>query len=337
MKLIKETARSLRLVKSHGRPGVIERETPTSAPELEIIVPSNATAQRAGFSPELCETIRVIRHDVLATLRQVPAFVSAAQKMASEGCLYRVLVSEEHVHLLREGADGIVNPFLRDAQGRFVENVDLIRVPPDFAGSIAAIAINAALGEISAKLDIFATTVENLTELMRVANLGALQGAIDALQIARQLRDADRRRKQMLDACQEIVVQLGVIAGQMAAHVKEMPSENTGFWTGWDGDRIATAEKAHARVRDDFAVLLGGYNGPWPPTSSSASLRRRRRLSPSSATELIHGQGWQQIARGFCLTRMRGKGPNGYSRTFLSVNRPLKPGSKRSLEVFDRH
>jgi hypothetical protein len=258
LKLFEEIARSLRLVKGDHQPEVLEPETPASAPEVEIIVPSDAAARHAGFSPELRDTIRVIRHDVLATLRQVPAFVSAAQKMASEGCLYRVLVSEEHVHLLREGADGIVNPFLRDAEGRFVENVDLIRVPPNFAGAIAAIAINAAMAEISAKLDIVATTVENLAELMRVANLGALQGAIDALQVARQLRDADRRRKQMLDACQEIVVQLGVIAGQMAAHVKEMPSENTGFWSGWNGDRIATAEKTYARVRDDFAVLLEG-------------------------------------------------------------------------------
>ena len=178
--------------------------------------------------------------------------------MASEGRLYRVLVSEERVHLLREGADGIVKPFLRDAHGQFVENVDLMRVPPDLAGAIAAIAINAALAEISAKLDVVAKTVENLAELIRVANLGAFQGAIDVLEIARQLVNADRRREQMFDACQEIVVQLGVIAGQIAAHVKEMPSENTGFWTGWNQDRIPVAEKAHARVRDDFAVLLEG-------------------------------------------------------------------------------
>ena len=52
----------------------------------------------------------------------------------------------------------------------------------------------------------------------------------------------------MLDACNEVVVQLGVIAGQMAAHVKEMPSETTGFWNGWNGDRIAMAEKAYVRV-----------------------------------------------------------------------------------------
>ena len=226
------------------RTSLLRVRSPTSAPESEIIVPSEAAAQSAGFSPELCETIRVIRRDVIATLRQVPAFVSAAQKMASEGRLYRVLVSEERVHLLREGADGIVKPFLRDAHGQFVENVDLMRVPPDLAGAIAAIAINAALAEISAKLDVVAKTVENLAELIRVANLGAFQGAIDVLEIARQLVNADRRREQMFDACQEIVVQLGVIAGQIAAHVKEMPSENTGFWTGWNQDRIPAAEKA---------------------------------------------------------------------------------------------
>ena len=258
MKLIEEIARSLSFVKSHIRLEVIERETPTGAPEFEIIVPSNAAAQHAGFSPELCEMIRVIRRGVLATLSQVPAFVSAAQKMAREGDLYRVLVSEEHVHLLREGVDGIVKPFLRDAHGQFVENVDLIRLPPDIAGAIAGIAIQAALAEISAKLDVVATAVDNLAELVRVANLGALQGAIDALEIARQLRDADRRRKQMLDACNEVVVHLGVIAGQMAAHVKEMPSENTGFWNGWNGGRIAMAETAYVRVRDDFAVFLEG-------------------------------------------------------------------------------
>jgi hypothetical protein len=82
------------------RTSLLRVRSPTSAPESEIIVPSEAAAQSAGFSPELCETIRVIRRDVIATLRQVPAFVSAAQKMASEGRLYRVLVSEERVHLL---------------------------------------------------------------------------------------------------------------------------------------------------------------------------------------------------------------------------------------------
>src|SRR5260370_27397546 len=70
MKLFEEIARSLRLVKGVHQPEVLEPETPASAPEFEIIVPSDAAARHAGFSPELRDTIRVIRHDVLATLRQ---------------------------------------------------------------------------------------------------------------------------------------------------------------------------------------------------------------------------------------------------------------------------
>src|SRR5690349_19658443 len=103
--------------------------------------------------------------------------------MASEGSLYRVLVSEQHAHLLREGPDGIVKPFLRDAHGQFVENINLIRVPPDIAGTITSIAMQAALTEISAKLEMVITIVDNLSELVRLANQGILQGAIHSLEV----------------------------------------------------------------------------------------------------------------------------------------------------------
>jgi hypothetical protein len=254
MKHFKEMASSLGLVKIDHQPNVSEPETPAPVPASEIILPSDAAAQRAGFSPELCEKIRLIRREILATLKQVPAFVSAAQAMASEGSLYRVLVSEEHAHLLREGADGIVKPFLRDAHGQFVENINLIRVPPGIAGTITSIAMQAALTEISAKFEMVITIVDNLSELVRLANQGILQGAIHSLEVAKQINDKDHRRRQMLQACQEIQVQLGLVAAQMATPVNEMPSEN--------GDRIAIAEKAYERIRDDFAVLLGGYNRP---------------------------------------------------------------------------
>jgi len=37
-----------------------------------------------------------------------------------------------------------------------------------------------------------------------------------------------------------------------------MPSEATGFWVGWDGDRAIKAEREYVRVRDDFAVIAEG-------------------------------------------------------------------------------
>jgi hypothetical protein len=70
LKLFEEIARSLRRVKRDHQPDITEPEAPTNAPGSEIILPSDAVAQRAGFSPELRETIRVIRRDVLTTLSQ---------------------------------------------------------------------------------------------------------------------------------------------------------------------------------------------------------------------------------------------------------------------------
>jgi hypothetical protein len=257
MKHFKEMARSLGLMKIDHQPNVSEPETPASAPASEIILPSDAAAQRAGFSPELCEKIRLIRHEVLATLKQVPGFISAAQRMA-EGSLYRVLVSEEHAHLFRESADGIVKPSLRDAHGQFVENIDLIRVPADIAGAIAAIAVQAALAEISAKFDMVFTAVDNLNELVRAANRGGLQGAIDALEVARRLRDDGERRRQVLDVCQQVLGELGTVIEQIRTEVTQMPSEDSDFWVGWNADRIVEADKPYIHVRDDFAVVVEG-------------------------------------------------------------------------------
>ncbi|MGH9351757.1 MAG: hypothetical protein ACRD2G_06320 [Terriglobia bacterium] len=171
--------------------------------------------------------------------------------------MYRVLVSKDNMHLVREGPDGITKPFLFD-KGKFVENVDLKRVSPDIAGVITSIAIQATLTEVCAKLNTIVTTVDNLTELVRLVNLGALDGALHALQVARQLNDAKDRRRQMLAACQQMLVQLGSVAGQMGAHVNQMLPADTGFWIGWKKNRITIAEKAYALVRDDLVVLAEG-------------------------------------------------------------------------------
>jgi hypothetical protein len=111
-----------------------------------------------------------------------------------------------------------------------VENIDLIRVPPDFAGAITNIAVQAMLAEISAELEMVVTAVENLTDLVRTANRGGLQGAIDALEVARRLRDVGERRRQVLDACQQVLGELGSVIEQIRMEVTQMPSEDSGFW-----------------------------------------------------------------------------------------------------------
>ncbi len=222
-----------------------------------ISLPSADAAKRAGFGEQLLAAAAAHRTKLLRLLRQVPGFLDAVQKVTSHGGLYRVLVSNENANLLREGADGIVKPFLRRG-GRFVENVDLVRMPPDIAGAVAILAIQAVLTEISVKLDQIKNGVDNLTLLVAQANQGGLKGATTALEAAHQLSDAGERRIQMLTASGQVVLQLGTVIGQMGAHIQQMPAAETGFFDGWDGDWEEQAAKAHGRVRGDFAVIAEG-------------------------------------------------------------------------------
>lgn len=93
------------------------------------------------------------------------------------------------ITLFKGGIDGIWKTSLQGTDGRFVENVGLVRVPPDVAAALAIIAVQAALTEVSAKLDIIIADVQNLANLVRLANQGGLKGAIDALEAAKHLKD----------------------------------------------------------------------------------------------------------------------------------------------------
>ncbi len=125
--------------------GSVEAQQPVSLVDEPVV-------EGTGPSGDVRQGVRKGREDVLALLRQMPGVVSAARKLAADGKIYRALVTRENVHLLREIAKGIVRFSLRGAQGRFVENVDLLPVPSDIAGALASIALQALLTEISAKL-----------------------------------------------------------------------------------------------------------------------------------------------------------------------------------------
>lgn len=223
-----------------------------------IRLPGEAAARKAGLSESLLSAIRAHRGDILAVLRQMPGLMSAAQKLASDGKTYRVLVTRENLHLLAENAQGVVKPWLRDAKGRFVENVDLVRVPPDLAGALTSVTLQAALTEISARIEVVVRGVRELDALMRLANQGAVQGAVDAVTEAGALSNSSERRAQTLTACIQLRRELGMIAGQMKANIVRMPHEKTSLRDGFRGSGIDDAKVAYDRVRADFAVLAEG-------------------------------------------------------------------------------
>lgn len=223
--------------------------------DTPIHIPDDDSINHAYLSDGVRDAILKHRKDLFDALRQTPAFLSAVQKLATDGNHYRVLVTKGNLHLLREGADGIVKPWLRNASGQFVENVDLVRVPPDIAGSLTTLAIQAALSEISVKLDALTRGVENLASLMAQTTIGGLSGALTALEVAGKLTDDQERRHAVLVECGNVLKALGQVAGQMKAHILQMPSPDTDIWTGWNGTGLDNAQKAYALVREDFAII----------------------------------------------------------------------------------
>lgn len=221
-----------------------------------VKLPTPDAAWKAGLGERIRAAADAHRTELLGLLRQVPSFVEAAKKL-TDGGLFRVIVSKENAGLLREGPGGVVKPFLR-RNGRFVENVDLMRVPSDISGAIACLALQAALTEVSAKLDRVVTSVDDLSRLVAQANQGSLQGAINALEANHRLRDPAERRMRMLGACGQVIEQIGKMSGQLGAHIQQMPLAETGFFDGWSSDWEVEAEQAYGLVRADFAVIVEG-------------------------------------------------------------------------------
>lgn len=217
------------------------------------------------------------REHVLRFLANVPTFVDAVRKL-SAGEVFRVVMSNENAHLFKQAADGAYKPFLRDG-GRFVENVDLIKVSPDYLGAISNVALMVNMAAIAAKLDAIEVGVRNIARLMADTQRGKVKGALDALALSRALADPAERRSQMIAAGHDLVIELGALTGQLRAHIAAMPKETTGWFDGFFGTGFAEANAAYEEVADDVALLIDGVQ---------VLLRTYRDLSePAVAKEAI--------------------------------------------------
>jgi hypothetical protein len=199
-------------------------------------------------SPELREQFR-------AVVQHVPDLFDALKDMNNSDDLYRAVISKKNLHLLREGADGIIRPALKGSKGRFVENVGLVKVKPDAWGGIASVAMQATLAEFSEKLNQIIEGIENLEQLVREANGGKLQGMINALESQRCLKVSSERRVQMLLACHGLEAEIGRMSGQLRSAISTMPEPADGFLQRLKSDGGKSAQKAWSQVHNDCAVI----------------------------------------------------------------------------------
>jgi phosphoglycolate phosphatase-like HAD superfamily hydrolase len=197
------------------------------------------------------------RQLVLRLLANLPTFADAVRKL-SAGEVFRVVMSKENAYLFKQGADGAWKPYLRKGK-HFVENVDLIKVSPDYIGAISNVALMVNMAAIAAKLETIEVGVRNIARLMADTQRGRVKGALDALALSRALADPAERRTQMISASRDVAIELRALTtGQLRAHIAAMPEKQTGVFEGFRGNGLAAAKAAYEQVEDDVGLLIDG-------------------------------------------------------------------------------
>lgn len=212
----------------------------------------DAGTLQVGDSPE----DEPIRHQIVRLVQHLPGFSDAVRKLSSSDT-FRVLISEGNVHLFKQAADGTYKPYLRDGR-YFVENVDLVKTAPDYAGAVANLLLMINMASIAADLQAIKAEVRDINQLISNKTRGTANGAMSALRQARALSDPSERRQRMLSACSDLAVELHGLAGQLKAHARAMPDEKTGFFDGFFGSGLDDAKAKYAEVELDIAVLKEG-------------------------------------------------------------------------------
>jgi len=199
------------------------------------------------------------RQRALRLLSNFPTVLDAARKL-SAGDHFRVVMSSENVHFFKKAADGFYKPYLHNGK-RFVENVNLTRVSPDYLGALSNIVLLANMAAISAKLDAIEVIVRNIERLLADTQRGRVNGALNALALARALSNPVERRIQMISRAGDLVAELGALTGQLRAHIAAMPEEPTRRVDRLPfifGNRLTHANAAYEQVQYDVGLLNEG-------------------------------------------------------------------------------
>ena len=215
------------------------------------------------------------RIDLIRALAAIPGFLEPLKKLVSERG-FTVVMSEGNAHLFQANADGIYKPFLREG-GKFVENVDLKKMPFDYAGLVANAASQAQMAMVMKKLDTITAIVSRTGNEMRDTNRAKVEGRVTSLHVARELRQPEERRERILSACDDLVTDLTVLAAQLRSSINAMPSEKVGWLDGWSGTRLSEADAAFKDVAADItAIRLGCQTvlGAYAELGETAAARR---------------------------------------------------------------
>jgi hypothetical protein len=188
-------------------------------------------------------------------------------KKATAQDAFRVIMNPENAHLFKQGADGYWKPYLREAN-RFVENVDLEKIPPDRLTAVSDILFLVNMAAMAADISAIRIGIDNLQSLISETTRGQVKGNLAVINSIKDLNDPNERRREMLAASRNLAASLGALVGQLKAHVAAMPEPRTGIMDGFFESGLDDADSKYHEVmadiwmlRDGLAALLQSYAG----------------------------------------------------------------------------
>lgn len=193
------------------------------------------------------------RRTILDMLLDIPGFLQAA-KALSPSETFRAVMSAENAYLFKQAADGTYKPFLREG-GKFVENVDLIQVSPDYAAALSDLALRLNMVAVAARLEAIRVEVANLALVFANVVRGQVSASTQRAVEARHWSSPLERREEFRSASGVLRVAIGELIGQLDAHLKAMPEAQTGWLDGFFGDNLKVSATAFDEVDADLKVL----------------------------------------------------------------------------------
>lgn len=176
-----------------------------------IIQPGGEVSSPADFQSNIIRFNEENRQKIIQILRQIPAYINVAKKL-TEGKTYQAIIAPEVLKRIKEDSagfdkkdNGLLGTQIRDVKtGRFIDNVDLKEVTPEFLSSLNQLAMQQSLADIVLRLEFIDEKITDVLQGQFNDRLAEVESGIHIFQQAVVASDPDVRRELMVSAIQKL-------------------------------------------------------------------------------------------------------------------------------------
>jgi len=176
-----------------------------------VIQPSGEVISHTAIQSDVIVFDEEKRQKLIQILRQIPAFVDVAKKLA-EGKTYQAIFTPEGLKQLKDGLgrldkkdNGLFSAWIRDVEtGHFNEQASLMEVAPDLLSSLTQLAIQQTLADIVSRLEIIDEKITGILQGQFNDRLATVKNGIQIYEQAIAASAPDNRRGLLRSAIHDL-------------------------------------------------------------------------------------------------------------------------------------